>query len=393
MQRIIRFFEGSVRVEVSGSYPERFLNLCARNGIGFRNMENLDTGVFRIDMAPSEYLKIRGVAKKAMCRVHIVSKSGLPFIARKVRGRHLLIAGSAVFCVAAWVFTSFVWTVSVDGFEGLDREKLMAYLEEEGLRRGVSVSSVDVEALRNNILIRMPELSYIYVNFNGAEARVIARERKAPPEILREDEPCDIIADKDGIIEEITVKTGTASVSRGDTVMRGQILASGYVTGREGTTVITHADAEITARTWTHMSARMQKRYNEKVYTGSEKSCYTIILFGHRIKLYPNSRISYAKCDKIIKTNEISLSDKIVLPIALEKATYREFSLSKKSIREEVAYEVMGETLARKFSEKKDCEVLETKLITSADENLAYATLQAECVEKIGKERKILRDG
>ena len=110
------------------------------------------------------------------------------------------------------------------------------------------------------------------------------------------------------------------------------------------------------------------------------------------ISLLPDA--GYAmNVNKTLVGNEISLSDKIVLPIALEKATYREFSLSKKSIREEVAYEVMGETLARKFSEKKDCEVLETKLITSADENLAYATLQAECVEKIGKERKILRDG
>ena len=37
------------------------------------------------------------------------------------------------------------------------------------------------------------------------------------------------------------------------------------------------------------------------MFTGGEKTCCTIILFGRRIKLYPNSRISYTKCDKIIK--------------------------------------------------------------------------------------------
>ncbi len=393
MQRIVRFFTGSVRVEVRGAYPERFLNLCARNGIKFRNMETLDIGVFRIDMSPRDFLGIRTVSKKSMCSVHIVKKEGLPFLVRKVKKRTLLLAGCALFCVAAWIFTGFVWTIRLDGFEGLDEKLLLSYLEKEGLCVGARVSSIDVETLRNDILIQMPELSYIYVNFSGAEARVIAKARKKPPEILPEDEPCDIIADKDGIINSITVKTGTPEVVKGDTVTRGQILASGYITGREGTTVVTHADAEITIKTWQSASARMQKKYDKKSFTGREKNRYTIILFGNRIKLYPNSRISYAKCDKIIKTNNVTLSEKLKLPISLEKATYREFELLEESVTDECAYEIMGDTLAKKLSEKKDCEVVNTKLITSSDENFAYASLRAECVEKTGVKRKLLKDG
>lgn len=393
MQRVVNFFSGSVRVEVSGSYPERFLNLCARNGIKFRNMENCDVGVFRIDMSPKSFLRIRDLARRAMCRVHIVSKTGLPFLVRRVRKRTLLIAGCAVFCIAAWIFTGFVWTVEIDGFSSLDEEKLRTCLEREGLKVGAAVSSIDIEELRNNILIDMPELSYIYVNFSGAEARVIARQRKAPPEILPEDTPCDIIADKDGIVESITVKTGTPEVAKGDTVVRGELLASGYVTGREGTTVITHADALITLRTWTQKSARMQKNYAEKVFTGRERKCYTIILFGNRIKLYPNSRISYTKCDKIIDRNTLTLGERVSLPISLECATYREFETVDGVLRDESAYETMGDTLSKKISEKEDCEVLSTRLATSSDERFAYATITAECIEKAGVERKLLKDG
>ena len=393
MQRIMRFFGGNIRVEVRGAYPERFLNLCARRGIKFRNMETIDIGVFRIDMKPKEFFCIREVARKSMCRVHIVSKEGFPFFAKRIKKRTLLIAGCSVFCIAAWIFTGFVWSINIDGFEGLDEAKLRSYLEEEGLRIGVRVSSIDIEELRNDILIRLPVLSYIYVNFSGAEARVTAKARKAPPEIMPSDVPCDIISDKDGIVNSITVKTGTPEVVKGETVMRGQILASGYVTGREGTTVVTHADAEITLKTWPSESARMQKKYMEKSFTGNERERYTIILFGRRIKLYPNSRISYTKCDKIIKRNNLTLSEKIKLPISLECATYREFELSEKTLGEEVAYEIMGDTLAKKLSEKKDCEVQETKLLTSSDETFAYASLKAECIEKAGVERKLLKDG
>ena len=100
MQRIVNFFFGSVRVEVRGSYPERFLNLCARNGIKFRNMETCDVGVFRIDMSPRSFLVIRDIARRSMCRVHIVSKNGLPFLVRRVKKRTLLVAGFALFCIA-----------------------------------------------------------------------------------------------------------------------------------------------------------------------------------------------------------------------------------------------------------------------------------------------------
>ncbi|MBR3848519.1 MAG: sporulation protein YqfD [Oscillospiraceae bacterium] len=392
MQRIVNFFFGSVRVEVRGSYPERFLNLCARNGIKFRNMETCDVGVFRIDMSPRSFLVIRDIARRSMCRVHIVSKNGLPFLARRVKKRTLLVAGFALFCIAAWIFTGFVWAVDIDGFPSLDEERLAYLLKREGLRTGASVNSIDIEELRNNILIDMPELAYIYVNFSGARARVIARQRKAPPDILPADVPCDIISDKDGIVESITVKTGTPEVAKGDTVVRGEILASGYVTGRAGTTVMTHADAEITLKTWSRKSARMPKKQQEKNYTGREKKCYTIILSGNRIKLYPNSRISYTKCDKIIDRKTLMVSEKISLPISLECATYREYEIIESTLQDEKAYEVMGDTLSGKIAEKEDCEVLSTRLSTSSDGNFAYATITAECIEKAGVERKILKD-
>lgn len=392
MRKIISFFTGTVTFEVKGAYPERFLNLCARNGIKFRNMEMRDIDIFVIDMSPSEFLKIAPIVRKSMCRIHIVSKSGLPFMTKKVKKRTFLMAGCALFCLVAWVFTGFVWSIEVDGFDGLDEKKLMEALYDEGLRVGMRTNSLNLEDVRNNILIEMPELSYVYINFSGAKARVLTKPRKEAPEILPQNTPCDIIADKDGIIHSITVKTGTPHVLKGDVVTKGQLLAGGYMTGRAGTTVITHADADILAKTYVRLSCRIPKKQSEKVYTGREKKCRTIILFGKRIKLYPNSRISYTKCDKIIKRNDLTLSERISFPLSLETATYREYEISQTEIRDEDAYALMGQELSEKLSERKDCEVINTEMKTSSDESFAYVELLAECVEKIGIERKILKE-
>ena len=39
LKRMVNALRGSVRLEVSGAFPERFLNLCAQRGIVFWNVE------------------------------------------------------------------------------------------------------------------------------------------------------------------------------------------------------------------------------------------------------------------------------------------------------------------------------------------------------------------
>lgn len=392
MRKILNFLLGYVLVEVRGSYPERFFNLCARHGIEFWGMENRELGVFRIKMRARSFFLVPPVARKSMCRVHIVSKVGLPFMYKKIQKRRALLFGCAAFCAAAWVFCGFVWTIEIDGFPELSEEKLLASLYEEGVRPGVWSRSLELSEIKNNVLIKMPELSYVSINFSGARAYITARKRTEPPEILPENEPCDIVAKKDGVIYKITVKTGTGEVSPGDTVTEGQLLASGYITGRAGTTILTHADAEIFARTWTRKSAMMQKKYDKKRYTGREKKCYSIILAKNRIKLYQNSRISYTKCDKIIKTNELTLFGDIRLPLALEEAVYREYETEKVTLRDEEAFERLGKSLNDGLEFAEDVEVCDITLRTDSDESVAYASISAECIEKIGVERKVLRE-
>jgi len=393
LQGIVNFFLGSVLLEIHSSYPERFFNLCARSGIEFWDMSVEDIGVFRVRMTVAHFRNLAPVAKRAMCRVHIIEKSGLPFFTNKFRKRGVLVFGFIVFCFVAWIFTSFVWVMEIDGYPGLDIVQLKEVLSESGLYVGAHTKSVNISELKNNVLIEMPELSYISVNFIGSHAHVTARKRTSPPEILPENVPCDIIADKDGVIFDITVKSGTPEVLRGDAVIRGQLLASGYMTGRAGSTVITHADADIRARTWQKKSARIQKNISSKIYTGEEKSLYTIIAFNKRIKLYINSGISYVKCDKIIKKTDLEFSDGIKLPLALEKATYREYDTENASMEDDVAYDYLSKGLHSSVNIEDGAELVKMDFKTSSDDKFAYGSITAECIEKIGKKREIPKDG
>lgn len=391
MQNIVNFFRGSVRVFVRCSYPERFFNLCARENISFWDMEILVPGEFYITLPIKDFKSLRPIAKKVSCKIHIVRKSGFPFFADKFRHRNMLIAGCVAFCLVAWVMMNFVWVIEINGFDGLDRAKLLRALSDCGVRIGAYIPRIERGNLRNDVLITMPELSYVYVNFKGSHATVTAKKRELPPDILAEDVPCDIIADKDGQICEITVKTGTPEVIRGDAVTKGQLLVSGYMTGRAGATVITHADAEIKARVWKKTEAKMMKKQKQKRYTGEEKTTWAIILFGKRIKLYFNSGISYMKCDKIIRKTDLALPGGMKLPIALEKSVYREYVAEESELRDEDAFLFLGDALNP--DETETAEISDISFETGSDSNFAYAQMRAECIEPIGIKKEILKIG
>ena len=50
-RQIINLLRGSVRVEVTGAFPERFLNLCAQEGLAFWDMEQPDSHTLRLTVA------------------------------------------------------------------------------------------------------------------------------------------------------------------------------------------------------------------------------------------------------------------------------------------------------------------------------------------------------
>lgn len=393
MQKIINFFLGYVCVRIKSSYPERLLNLCAKFGVAFWDMSNEALDMMTVKMTVKSFRKLPEIARRTGCNVHIIKKYGVPFFINRFRKRKALIAGCIAFCMAAWIFTSFVWIIDIEGFSGLDATKLRSKLCEYGLKVGAFAPGVDEETIKNSILIEMPELSYISINLNGAQATVTAKERILPPEILSKEIPCDIIADKDGIISSITVKSGTAEVRRGEVVTKGQLLASGYITGRAGTTILTHADAEIRADVWHKFSARLPRKYEKKVYSGREKKIYTIILPKSRIKLSFNSGISYAKCDKIIRTTNLEFFGGIRLPLSLECATYREYDTEPAAFEDDEALDVLMEEIASRMTHSEESEEKESELSTSSDDEFAYVTLTVKYNEPIGEKREILKNG
>jgi similar to stage IV sporulation protein len=69
--------------------------------------------------------------------------------------------------------------------------------------------------------------------------------------MVDKDTPCNIVASRDGIIQEMVVLEGQAVVKVGDTVKKGQLLVSGLFEDSDTlTSRFVHAMAQVKARTW-----------------------------------------------------------------------------------------------------------------------------------------------
>ena len=390
MLGILNFFLGWVLIEVRGAYIERFFNLCSQNQINFWGMERVAPDLIKVRVRVSNYRKLRQYAKKAMCRLHIVSKHGLPFFTVRFKKRGILIAGLMVFAAIAWVLTSFVWVIDISGCSGEEKEKLEKYLEENGVYIGSYVPRIDISNIKNEILIKMPELIYVGVNITGSHADVHVRKRVDAPQVESEkDDPCSIVARRGGIITSVVVQSGTQEVQKGDTVTEGQLLASSYMTGRTGTTVVTRAKAQVRARTWYTVTSLFPMKTDFKTYTGRERRRKTLVFSGRRLKLYGNSRIPYEECDKIIKTTVLTLPWDIRLPVALETETFKEYVTESANIPPETALEYLSEGLENVLILGSDGKVLDRRYTAGFKGNVARVTMTAECEEEIGVEQKI----
>ena len=123
------------------------------------------------------------------------------------------------------------------------------------------------------------------INPMGTTLYVDVKERVAPPD-KKTAEPQNITALCDGVITEILASSGEALVKPGEAVTKGQVLISGIVTYKDGTTVFRAAEGVVKAQVSSTVRVRENFEKTVTVKTGRKKTKRLIHFFGADIPLY-----------------------------------------------------------------------------------------------------------
>ena len=395
MQNWINFLRGSLRIEVTGAFPERFLNLCAQGGVAFWALELPDPHTLHLRIAQQETKKVQELARRVGCEITVLERSGLPHFLHRFRRRYALLLGLALALCAVAVLSRFVLTVDVSGNEAVSTERILEELKRLGVRPGAYGPSINENLVCNEALLALDELSWMSVNLHGTRAEVLVAERTPKPQVVDETIPAHIVADGAGIITKMKVLNGQAKFEVGGTVVEGEILISGvmdleepkYSTIDMGTLTV-RAEGTVQARTWRTLTAVIPLEAAVKTYTGQETTRRSLTFFSHRLQFYKNGGISYERYDKIAESRSLTLPGVGRLPVALTKETLREYDLADAPIDPEAAETLLRTHLEERLEEliaAHDGQVVSTEFSSSQRDGMLTVTLTAECSEQIGK--------
>ena len=223
------YLTGYLEIEIQGEALEPFINMAITRGILLWEIRRIDANKMLARVRISGFFGLRYIARRTRCRVKIRKRYGLPFFLAKMQRRIMLVIGSILFLVTLYFLASFIWVVNVIGVETLENQAILEAAAQHGLRPGVWRARIDLDLLERQLKEDFPQVSFISIYTRGTIAVIEVVEKVLPPEVENEKQPANLIARRDGLIEDIIVIAGEPRVKPGDTVKIGQCLISGVV--------------------------------------------------------------------------------------------------------------------------------------------------------------------
>ncbi len=400
MQKWVNFLRGSARLEISGPFPERFLNLCSVEGLGFWKVEVPSQTALRLTVALWDLRRARRLAEKAGCTARRVGGGGLPVFLFSFRRRYALLAGLALSALTAAVLSRFILVVKVTGNDAVPDSVILTELEELGFGFGTYGPTVDERDLSNRMLEALPELSFLAINISGVYAEVVVREAVESPELRDEDTLTDVVAARDGVVVDVNAFSGSVSVAEGDAVLAGEVLISHlsvyepaeWSDGQTFTST-THARGEVWALTERTLTAKTPLQAATIDAAAGSNTVYGLRLGKKVIKFRQNSSNSMGNCDKIKRTWPLTLPGGIVLPLTWEAETVTPYSETETAVSAASAEAYLKARLETRLTAiLGEGQVLGRSWTVTEAEDTLTVTLEASCLEDIAKEAPVAEE-
>lgn len=392
MQKAANAVRGWAEVRVRGGDCEEFFNRCALDGIGFWRAKRLDEVTWTCRVAFLDAPKVTALGQKGRWEVCLLRRGGLPGIFWKLRRRYAFLAGMVACVAVVAVMSRFVVTVRVSGNVKVPTGAILTQLRAQGVRPGAFGPGLDTRQISHEVILELPELSWMSINLHGMVAEVLVREGDPRPELMEEDEPAHIVAKYPGIITKVQATRGQQLVEKGNTVAAGDTLIGSWVdfVEPEGSTIdmggmTVRATGKVWARTWHTLKASLPLTAGAKEYTGREKTRWSVEILGRTAKISPGGGISYERYDKITKYHTPALPGDRVLPISLRREVCREYTLTEAPIDGSKGEVILRNALEERLAAlAEQGEVLKTDWSVQEQNGLLVVTLLAECEQEIG---------
>lgn len=388
---LLNYILGYVNILVEGFFTERFINTCINKNIFLFNIKRDKSTIIYANVGIFDFKNVVKIAKQSKCRVKIQRKSGLPFLFNRYKKRKIFaIALVSIICVIIYL-SNFIWNIEIVGTDKINQNELIKTINSEGLTIGKLKRKVDLKSIINKIRLDRKDIAWIGIDLKGTNAIVKVVEADAKPEIIKEDEYCNIVSDKEASIIKVNAQNGTVLVKEGDVVKKGTPLIAGWMEGKYTGTRYVHAEGSVEAKVWYSHKERIYYKQEEKLRTGNEEKKYTLNINNFEINLYKKLS-NFENYDTIKEQKKLKLFSNLYLPAGLIISNNYEVVNNNIVYNQDEAKEIgivkSKEELDKNLKSKED--LLNTYINTYLNEEYIDVEVIYEIKEIIGTKEKIV---
>ncbi len=388
---IFNYIIGYIRISIEGYYIERFINICRNNKIAIWNLKRDKNVKLELNVGIKDLKRVAKIAKKTKCKMRITKKKGLPFLFNRYKKRKLFFAFLIAIIIILAISSNFIWNIQIVEEDKDTMGNLYQDVIDSGLTIGTMKSKINTKDIINKVRLKRDDIAWMGIELKGTNAIVKVVKATAKPDIIDDEDYCNIVSDKQGIITKISAQNGTIAVKVGDTVNVGTILINGWMEGKYTGIRYVHAKGEIQAKVWHTKSKKIPYNTTERTETGKIENKYKIKINNFEINL--SKRLSkFEIYDTIVMENKFKIFSDFYLPISLIKTTNKEVKEEQKNYEIEEAKNLGIEQLQDELNnEIENKEKIVNKIINTYEkEDGVEVYVTYEVLEDIGTNEKIV---
>ena len=387
---ILKYILGYINIKIEGYSVEKLINICIKNGMLLWNIKRSKSTIVYANVGVKEFREIVRIAKKNGCKIKIINKKRLPFLLHRYKKRKIIFILIIAILFALVALSQFIWNIKIEGNEKIESSQITQILENKGIKLGTAKRNIDKQKIINEIRLERSDIAWIGIDIEGPNLIVKIVETNAKPEIVNEEDYCNVVATKDAQIVKISAQNGIPLVKEESVVTKGDILIAGWIEGKYTGTRYVHANGEVMAKVWYTKKEEVLLNQVIEQETGIKENRYKLKINKFEINLFKRLP-KFEKYDTIETEKKLKIFSNFYLPIELIQITYKE------KLESQITYGIEeAKDIGRKKAEEElqneinNTNVLQKYENAYVNSNSVTIELTYEVLENIGTKEKIV---
>ncbi len=377
---------GTLRIEIISSDISRTLSAIQDNDITLSDILFVDALHMQANISGRELSALQLMLCKRGEDIKILKERGIYWSLIRIKKRPVILFGMLVILFSSLFLPTRVLFVQVEGNQTVADRTIIETANTCGIRFFASRREVRSEKIKNSLLHALPALQWAGVNTKGCVAVISVKERKEEPDNATLPRVGNIVSLQDGIVEEMTVLSGTPLCKVGQGVKKGQVLISGY-TDCGLLIKVQRAAGEVIGQTFRELEAVTPTQFVKRGAHIRKKTKIMLRIGKNIINFSKDSGISDTECVKMYEEKFLTLPGGFSLPIALINQTciYTEYNRANNSDGDFSWLEETCEEYLKSIMIAGD--ILQKKQIGICDDGIYTIKGKYACKELIGQIR------